>query len=294
MPPEILAGACQPLPAHLAGTAMDCGFVRDGRFYRKDGLKLVLSAGWLELSDEGDVFQGKDLSPKGPSLAERGRPGEADLSVPADLGQPGLWKWVWNGEPPHRVFELPVWAVSDPSEDNHLDGSGPASFCSLLSWALETRQGRVPAGWRPPDDELVRGWLPKGALTVGARGHLCQGESLLSPERWALRVPILPRLAEDLPEPRRRALAALAADAQRHWAMVRVGLSADTSPAALVAEVDFTGAAHCELLFSAGLDVLRHVVAWLAETAAVVGEPSIELESLAAGKHNNPNERKMP
>ena len=163
MPPELIASACQPLSAHLAGAAMDCGFVRDGRFYRKDGVKLVLKNGWLELSDEGGVFQGKDLSPKGPSSGERGRLGEAFF--PADLGQPGLWKWVWNGGPPHRVFEVPLWAVGDLYEDHQLDDSGPASFRSLLNWALETRQGRIPAGWRPES-------APGGFRPVGVRPPL--------------------------------------------------------------------------------------------------------------------------
>jgi hypothetical protein len=69
--------------------------------------------------------------------------------------------------------------------------------------------------------------------------------------------------------------------------MVRVGVPKDAVPSALVAEVDFSGAPCSELLFSAGLDVLRHVVAWLAETADALGDPTIVITSLAPGSDNN-------
>ena len=94
-------------------------------------------------------------------------------------------------------------------------------------------------------------------------------------------------MAPELPEPRRRALDELAAEAQRHWAMARVGVPERPSPPALLAEVDFTGAPHSELLFSAGLEVLRHVVAWLAETASAIGDPGIVIHSLAPCSNNN-------
>ena len=75
--------------------------------------------------------------------------------------------------------------------------------------------------------------------------------------------------------------------------MVRLGVHPGAEARALVAEVDFTGAPPSELLFSAGLDVLRHVVAWLVETADVLADPSVVIGSLALDCHNNkPNERK--
>jgi hypothetical protein len=210
------------------------------------------------------------------------------------LGEPGLWKLARNGVPPHRVFEIPSWVVSDRPDDDRLDESGPAPFAKLVDWAWETRASRVPAGWTAPAADLVQSWMPRGTLTVQAKGYVRQGELLLNDDHWALRMPILPRLTDDLPEPRRRALEELLTEAQRHWAMARLGVPADTTPAALVAEVDFTGAPHAELLFSAGLDVLRHLVAWLVETADVLADPAIALQSLAPGDNNNPTERKTP
>ncbi len=122
-----------------------------------------------------------------------------------------------------------------------------------------------------------------------AKGSVRQGQCICRAGRWAIRMPVLPRLPEDLPAPRRRGLAELAADAQRRWAMVRVGVPADAGPAALVAEVDFTGAPHSEPLFSAGLDVLRHVVAWLVETAEVLVDSDIEIGCLPLGGEENAN-----
>jgi hypothetical protein len=96
----------------------------------------------------------------------------------------------------------------------------------------------------------------------------------------------------------------LVVEAQHHWAMVRVGLGNDlnaagapsSSAAPLLAEVDFTGAPHSEFLFSAGLDVLRHVVAWLVETVDVLGDPGVTIGSLAGDGCNTtaPLERRVP
>jgi len=264
MSPEANQTTQQVVPAHLHDALRECGFARQGQSFSKDTLGFAADSRWLVLSEEV------------------GARGQQDSS--GDLGQPGLWKTTRGGTPPRRVFELPGWAVAGPGEENGLDAeSGPASFPSLLDWALETRQGHLPANWQPPAADLVRAWIPPGGLTLLTRDHLCQVESLLGADRWALRASIVRQLSDALPEPRSRALAELAAEAQQHWAMVRVGVTDNTNPAALLAEVDFTGAPHCELLFSAGLNVLRHVVAWLAETASVLSDPSIEIASLAAG-----------
>jgi hypothetical protein len=260
------------LPAHLCDPLRERGFMQAGCVHRKEGLTLAASGRWYVLSEGANEPQEGALS--------RG------------MSQPGLWKWARDGAAPQRVFEIPCWAVSDQPEDDRLDTSGPAPFAKLLDWALETRFGRVPPGWLRPDPDLVASWVPHGALTVQAKGYVRQGELILDSARWALRIPIQPRLAEDLPEPRCHALEEeLVGEAQRLWAMARIGVPADTSPAALVAEVDFTGAPHSESLFSAGLDVLRHVVASLVETADVLADPSVAIACLAPGA-NNTNTKK--
>lgn len=272
---ENVDAPCVSLPAYVLNPLRERGFEPEGWSYRTKGLAFTARGRWYVLSDTAN--------------------GPDDPSLPEELSQPGLWKWVHKGASAQRLFEFPCWAVSVQTESEPLDESGPAPFERLLNWALETRWGRVSPDWHSPEEALVRSWLAPGALTIQARGYVRQTELILQPGCWAIRVPILPPLAEQLPEPRRRALAALAAEAQRRWAMVRLSRPADFSLTGLVAEVDFSGAPHCELLFSAGLEVLRHVVAWLVETAEVLGDPEVLIECLAPGEHNNSNqERSTP
>jgi hypothetical protein len=269
MPPESsIAPPARFLTERLDTLRARC-FAHNRPIHIGDGLTFATSGRWHVLSEE---CNGADKWPASRSM-----------------GQPGLWKWVQNGALPHRVFEIPAWVVSDQPEDDRLDASGPAAFESLVAWALETRDGRVPPGWLMPAADTVKSWIPRGALTVQAKGHVRQGELILRPDCWALRMPVVPSLAEDLPEPRRLALEGLVHEAQRHWAMVRLGVPADASPASLMAEVDITGAPHSELLFSAGLDALRHLVAWLVETADVLADPTVAIVCLAPGGDNNPS-----
>lgn len=249
--------------AELDVQLRESGFVRNGRVYRRGGVAFAVSGQWLVLSEPLD-----ECAP--PSFA----PG---------IGPPGLWKTLSNGAPPRRVFEIPSWAAlgGQPKEDG-LAEFGPVPLAKLLGWALATRSGVAPAGWQPPGEDAVRSWLSPGALTMRARGHVRQTDLILEPARWALRLPILPRLAEDLSEPRRRALEELAGEAQHRWGMVRTRMPGSPG-GALEAEVDLTGAPHSEPLFLAGVDVLRHLFAWLAETAEALGDPSVAIASLARG-----------
>jgi hypothetical protein len=100
-------------------------------------------------------------------------------------------------------------------------------------------------------------------------------------------MPILPPLSGSLPQARRLALEDLFAEVQAHWAMVRFGAPPANPAAGLIAEVDFSGAPHSELLFSAGLDALIHGVARLVEIAGVLSDPSVAIASLAPGSTNN-------
>jgi len=203
------------------------------------------------------------------------------------LGHPGLWKVVQDDAGPQRVFEIPRWAVDDPATDDSLASTGETLMQRLVDWALETRQGALPPDWVMPDAALVESWMPGGGLTVQAGGIARQGELLLRPDVWALRMPIVPRIAPDLPAPRLRALEQLAAETQRSWAMVRLSFTGDPDPSALVAEVNFTGAPHVESLFLAGLDVLRHVTRQVQETADVLSNASVEIACLAGSGATN-------
>lgn len=276
MLPETSNGSPVSLPAQVLNSLRERGFQPDGWSYRKEGLTVTALGRWYVLSEEAD--------------------GPGNLALSGGQSQPGLWKYVHDGSSPRRRFEIPSWVVSVQPDDDRLDQSGPAPFERLLAWALETRLGRVPPGWQPPDKEMVRSWIAQGGLTVQAKGYVRQAELILQPDRWAVRTPILPPLGEVLSEPRRHALAELVAEAQRRWAMIRLVAPTDSKTAALIAEVDLSGAPHSELLFSAGLDVLRHVVAWLVETADVLADPEVVIACLAAGAVNNSSnlERKTP
>ena len=272
LPETSIAPAPQPVsvPAILGAR----GFARVGRSYCKDGLSFVCRGRWFAFTEQ-------------PASAE-------PWSLSCGMGQPGLWKWIQNGAPLHRVFELPAWVIGENPEEDRRDESGPASFDNLVDWVLASRDGTVPREWRLPDEKLVGSWLGHGALTVQSKGCVRQGDLILRPGCWALRMPVLHRLPDELPQHRRAAFTELVADAQRHWAMVRIGAPADLSPAALVAEVDFTGAPHSELLFSAGLDAIKHAVAWLAEAAEVLTDPAILIQCLASAAFTptpTPNER---
>ena len=266
MPPEMINPADAPRASYVSAALCARGFNCTDRGWERDGLFLRSHGRWFVLEDHGC------------------KPGA--VAAAGSIGGPGLWKVVRNGAPDHLVFEVPSWAVSNQAEDDLLDEAGPAPFAKLLDWALVTRGGQAPRAWRSPKAERVRSWIRPGALTVEARGCVRQGELILEPDRWALRIPILAQLAPDLDEARRRTLIELAEEGQHHWAMARVGVLVKALPSSMLAEVDFTGAPHSELLFSAGLDVLRHVVAWLAETADAVGNPKIVITSLASGIDN--------
>jgi hypothetical protein len=272
MAPEIDLTAPAQFPQALHDPLVERGFVLDGRTYRRAGLSFAAVGRWFVFDERPD--------------------GQGQWSLSSGLTQLGLWKWVGNGSPPHRVFEIPAWAVDGPADGDRCDGDGPASFAPLLDWALASSVHRLPPDWQSPARDMVESWMPRGALTVPADGLVRQGELILQPDRWALRVPIVPQLPGDLPVARSRALRELVFDAQCRWAMVRFGLAAETAPTALVAEVDFTGAPHSGLLFLAGLDVLKHVGASLVETADVLADPTVEIECLPPGCPNpTPKER---
>lgn len=292
MSPE-LAPAPFPGARLLPGSSVDDllgarGFVGAGSFLRHSqvpGLTVRRQGRWLVLAE----------APEASALPP---------ALPAALGQPagpGLWKWASGPAGPERRFEIPIWALADDGADAAspaLRAPASSGLAPILDWALATRLGHRPAGWNPPPADLVNSWLRRGGLTVQTRGHVRQGELCLTSARWAVRMPILPEVHMDLAPARRRALLAIAAEAQARWAMVRLGLApaSPADPAALSAEVDLTGAPPDEGLFSASVDVLRHVVVSLVETVEVLGDPTIPIASLALDDHTTttPTERKQP
>jgi len=203
-----------------------------------------------------------------------------------DLGRPGLWKRVAQGPVGLRIFEFPVEICSEEEAalDDDETNLSPEAF---LAWALATAKDGTPPGWQPPPRALVESWLPQGALTVQAGAFVRQGELVLSPERWAVRFPILPVVPVDLPVARREWLRAVLGDAQTLWRLVRLGFAGEGENLAVLAEAEFTGAPSSENLFLAGVNGVRHVVAALAETVEVLGDATIASQALALGPSSN-------
>jgi hypothetical protein len=236
------------------------GFSAAGDDYRRDGVVARNLGQWIVLESSA-------------AWRRRGRGATS-------LDGPGLWKCVGSGRSRRFLFELPVAAVRAHAEDPIIEDLEDFSPESFLNWALAGVAGELPRDWRAPENALVASWMPPNALTVRAGPLVRQGELVLAPDRWALRYLILPEVPAALPLPRRRCLERLARDAQERWHMVRVGLARAAGGEALVASVDLTGAPHSEHLFLAGLDGVRHIVRWLAETADILADVTVTLRSL--------------
>jgi hypothetical protein len=205
-----------------------------------------------------------------------------DTGVADGLGAPGLWKTVRRASGRRRVFEFPDWVLPTSAEDDEWsDVEGRADIETYFSWAREVADGRVPHGWHPPVASVARAWLPAGALTLHTRGLLRQGRMILAQDRWAVRMPVVEQVSSELPGPRRRALEDLLHDAQSRWAMVRLGFHAQPGEAAVVAEVDLSGAPHRESLLLAALEALRSATAWVVEPAELLADLRVEISALA-------------
>jgi hypothetical protein len=189
----------------------------------------------------------------------------------------GLWKRVGDGESSRFVFELSTALVSGDVEQ--FEENGALTPESLLDWALVTKQGKVSPNWKPPSGDLIKSWLPSGALTVRAGSLVRQGE-ITTQGRWHLHFPLLPSVSPDLPDERRVALDLFATDAQSRLRMVRVGWMNDDNGQALVTSVDLTGAPPVPALFLAALEGLFQAVTWLAETAHLLADANVALRSL--------------
>ena len=246
------------------------GFQPEGKIYRRDGIVFRPNGGWLTLETE-----------VGPT---------SSTAVFEPREQLGLWKAIHTANGSRQVFEIPADIVA-AGEDEELFGSESQSLESFVHWALLSAENRVPPGWTALTQELVDSWLSADSLTLQIGGLVRQGKMILSPERWALRFPILMNVPADLPESRVAWLRQLVANAQNQWRMVRFAFEPlDGSEAStLVVETDFTGAPHSAQLFLASLDGLKHAVSWLVETAEIVADATVASRALANHPNKNTN-----
>ena len=278
MPSDLTHFATAARPAELHQALSGQGFVPHGRTYVSDVCTFSTRGRWHVLHERSrHVAPGESRSRIEPNRL-RANTRTPWTALSRGIGEPGLWKWVKKS--PDRVFEIPAWVISVDGEDD-IDESGPASFDAVLRWALESLTGRPSTLSNASQRSMIESWFSRSALTVQGKGFVRQGELHIDEHRTTLRFPIVTELPGDFPAWRWRVLEQLVGEAQRHWAMARIGTTFEAGRTSLIAEVDFTGAPPCQLLFSAGLDVLRHVIAWLVETVEVLTDPSLELASLA-------------
>lgn len=240
------------------------GFKRRGDTYRLNGVSVEIADRWFMLKAAAD-------------------------SLPEQRGQRGFWQWIADRSGSVLLFEFPQSAVSGGDDSEWADAEPDTSLGAFLRWALASKASQIPNGWQPPARELVESWLPEGALTVQRGGILRQGELIVTTDRWALRFPILPNLPAELIESRRKWLELVLSDAQRVCRMVRIGIAEDLGNPSVTAETDFSGAPHSQCLFLAGLDGVRHVVEWLAESVERLADANVASEALAIHPQSNPN-----
>lgn len=184
------------------------------------------------------------------------------------LGKPGLWKMVGGvgGKAVQRVFDVPPLPMETEDEAEAM-----SNFRACLSWALRTETGEPPRDWHPPSRAEVEAWIPQGSLTIRSGTHVRQVALEYGPDRLALTCPLLTAVPDQLSAARRGWLNELFCDGQDRWRMVRIGWVGE---AGVTAEVDLSGAPAglMECVFRAGLDALRWVVQWLAQSAAFLAD----------------------
>lgn len=193
------------------------------------------------------------------------------------LGKPGVWKFVRNPRTGkyRAVFELPS-ATLHPDDE---DGDEMDLEAQCVEWAFATARGHIPDGWVNKPREEVLSWLPARGLTLQAGPHLRQGALLHSDTQLSLRMPILPKIPDNLPAGRREWIEELLLESQSQWRLVRTGF---TEQGGIEAEVNLTGAPDgvVEPLIRTSLDSLRWVVERLMGPMVLLADPSLSSRAL--------------
>lgn len=218
------------------------------------------------------------------------------------LGHPGPWKHIRSGDGGRFVFALPRFVMDEGSQMDPDDDGPDAAECekevpaaatcleSCIAFAVATAHGVAPAGWEPPDLATIDSWTRETGLTVQRESVVRQVEVIREPGRFALQVPLVPAIPENLPERRERWLRKLLIDCQDCWHLVRLGMTQESGQSAAIAEVDLTGVprAISRRLFLASLDSLKAVVASLVETANFLIDPGSKSQVIDSSTLTDP------
>ncbi len=229
-PHELSAGrahnVCHPQKSQLLRTLKTMGFrAADNRSsYRRNGLSVSLRPHWLVAKTAAAA----DIDP-----------------LHGQLGSPGLWKIVADGDGLSREFHLPLACLFSEQEEmldeDSVEGADPFQDC--LQWIAAAAAGELPAGWQCPPPSEIESWLPPGGLTVQSGPLLCQGSLCCEPNCLRLRFPLAAPVDRERLAPARLAcLRDVLIDAQNRWNMVRVGMFGTPRQATPMTEVDLSGA----------------------------------------------------
>lgn len=198
----------------------------------------------------------------------------------AVLGAPGLWKKIYSNGMTMLAWDVPRWIVDYSTQADDPDASDSCHLEDMLLWARRCLVGESDSAWAPPADAWVKEAIPAACLTVRMGGLLRRIAVICSEGRFALRCVAAQDIDAGLERWRMDALELLAMDASMLWGMARFGLEESPTGLSLVCEVDLTGAPQSKALFRTGADAVAMAVGVLLETADVVSDPRIDLQSI--------------
>lgn len=265
--------ASEPKPLSIAEQIRDAGFQVVGHnTYQRNGHVLDIDDAWLTVTDTQPL-------PATAARTFRDHPGPWRLA--SSTAEHGRF---------HKVFEVPG-SVIHAAQAVDADFGNHAPMRATLQWAIDTANGHRN-GWIAPQHGEVVQQLKKTSLTVQAGGIVRETLIDHGEHHLAFRCPVLTHLPDGLPQVRRDWLDASLHHAQNQWRLVR--FKVDEEQGAVIAEVDLTGVPHAliESFVPVAVDALRWSVSWLAKSAAVIVDASIESVLLAAAPYQAmPEER---
>ncbi|MDH7503188.1 MAG: hypothetical protein QHJ82_10840 [Verrucomicrobiota bacterium] len=198
----------------------------------------------------------------------------------AALGAPGLWKKIQSNGMTMLARDVAWWVLDDGSAADEQDASDSCHLEDMLRWAGRCLAGESDPIWVPPADAWVKEAIPRACLTVRIGGLLWRIAVVSSEGRLALRCVAAQDIDAGLERWRMNAIELLAMDASMLWGMARFGFEEKPTGLLLVCEVDLTGAPRSKALFRTAADAVAVAVGALLETADVVSDARIDLQSI--------------
>jgi hypothetical protein len=157
----------------------------------------------------------------------------------------------------------------------------------MVEWLMQTSSGADFTTWQPPELDEIESWYGPEKLTVVVGSYVRHGTLHRAAGRLRVRIPIVPVIPPQLPEPRQTWLRAVLIDAQNRHRAARVGFTGEPPQQSAVAEIDLTGApaGAVQPLFETSLVALKHCVQWSIQSAGFLVDLSFESRALEVRPH---------